>query len=137
MTELEALEEEVKTNLEFISNELSEANSPENGDIDGIVGHGMQLAAIIALTGEVYAKANKLLKMKELRYMNENQHIWDKPTVLKKLMEGTLAAYYANVLLADRFNAAITHKMDFYRSVLSKHKEEIRASIQFNQTQRQ
>lgn len=129
----EELEIEVKSDLNFIDDKLGEQNSPSAEDIEGVVGYGMELAAIISLTGKTFASAKKLLNLKELNYMNENRDMWNKPTVMKKLMEGELADYYAMVTWADRLIAACTHKMDFYRSVISKYKAEISLNQQFNQ----
>lgn len=121
-------------NLTFIDSQLDEAHSPSADDIEGIVGYGMSLAAIISLCGKTLADSKKLLNIKELEYMNNNRNLWEKPTILKKLMEGELAVYYSRVIWADRLIAACTHKMDFYRSVISKHKEELRLQIvQFSQ----
>lgn len=129
---LKELEEQVNTNIKFCDEQLDETHSPEGDDIEGIIGYGMQLAAIISLIGKTLAEAKELLNKKELIYMQANEHLWDRPTVLKKLMEGSLAEYYKNVTWADRLSSACTHKMDFYRSVLSKHKEEMRMQMQFN-----
>lgn len=130
----EALEEQVNTNLNFVDEQLDEAHSPDKEDIDGIVGYGMQLAAIISLAGKTLADAQQLLRMKELVLLKTYEHMWEKPTILKKLMEGTLAEYYQKVTWADRLCAACTHKMDFYRSVVSKYKQEIALQMmQINQ----
>lgn len=129
---IEELEQQVITNIDFIDEQLNEQHSPDGQDIEGIVDYGMQLAAIISLCGKTLAEAKQLLNRKELIYMQSNKDLWDKPTVLKKLLEGNLAEYYSMVVHADRMSAAITHKMDFYRSVLSKHKEELRMQMQFN-----
>lgn len=129
---IEELEKQVTTNINFCDEQLDESHSPDGEDIEGIVGYGMQLAAIISLIGKTLAESKELLNKKELIYMKANEHLWEKPTVLKKLMEGSLAEYYKNVTWADRLSSACTHKMDFYRSVLSKHKEELRMQMQFN-----
>lgn len=130
---LDELEQIVKTNIQFVDDKLSEANSPSGEDIEGIVGYGMELAAIISMIGKSIADAKNLLSKHELIFMKANEDLWEKPTVLKKLMEGTLADYYTMVIHADRLSAACTHKMDFYRSVLSKYKEELRTQPQFKQ----
>lgn len=129
----EELEKKVKENLEYLDSVFDEMREPSHEDIDGIMGHGIVLSSVSGLLSKTLVDANKLLKMKELYFMNTNQGLWDKPTVLKKLMESNLSDYHSYVLLADRYLAACVHKMDFYRSVLSKHKEEIRMNQNFSQ----
>lgn len=133
MSEINDLRNRVQTNLKFIDGKLETAPSPE--DIDGIIGHGMELAGVIGLCAKTLADAKKLLNLCELNYMNENRDQWDKATVLRKMMDGTLAEENSLVTWADRIMSACTHKMDFYRSVVSKYKEELRLNNQFN-TQR-
>ena len=126
------LKDQVKTNLTFVDSEIDESHSPEGDDIDGIVGHGMRISALIGLCAKNLADAKKVLSISELQYLQANKELYDKPTILKKLMEGSLADEHHLVLWADRLMAACTHKMDFYRSVLSKYKEELRNTNTFN-----
>lgn len=130
------LKEEVKTNLTFIDGEIDEAHSPDGEDIDGIVGHGMRIAGLIGLCAKTLADAKKVLNLAELNFLQNNKDLYDKPTILKKMMEGSLADEHHLVLWADRLMSACTHKMDFYRSVLSKHKEELRNVNTFNNQSR-
>lgn len=132
-SKIDELEKIVKENLEFAELELSEERSPESESVDEVIGYGMRLSAIIGTIAKTLADAKKLLNMRELQFMQGNKDLWDKPSVLKKMMEGTLADYYYYVLLADRLSAACTHKMDFYRTVVSKYKEELRSNVGFNQ----
>jgi hypothetical protein len=132
---LTELETNVKDNLSFLENELNPDTSPEPEDIDGIVGHGMQLAALISLAAKCLSNSKLLLNKKELIWMQANPDLWNRATILKKMMEGNLAEYYSYVTYSDRIMAAMTHKMDFYRSVISKYKQEQELNrIQFKQT---
>lgn len=133
MSNIDELEKTVKENLDFADLELSEERSPETESVDEVIGYGMRLAAIIGNIAKTLADAKRLLNMRELQFLQANKDLYDKPTILKKMMEGTLADYYYYVLLADRLSAACTHKMDFYRTVVSKYKEELRMSQGFNQ----
>jgi hypothetical protein len=86
----------------------------------------MELTAASGLIAKTLVQAQELLKIKELYYMSTHKELWNSPTLLKKLMEGNLANYYSHVLLADRYSATCVHKLDFYRSIISKYKEEIK-----------
>jgi hypothetical protein len=132
MAKIDAMRREVNHNLNFIDVKLSEKSSPGAEDVDGIIGHGMELAAVVGLCAKTLADAKRLLNMSELRYMNENRDLWNKATILRKLMDGTLAEENSLVTWADRLMSACTHKMDFYRTVVSKYKEELRLNNQFN-----
>lgn len=129
----EELEKKVKDNLEYLDGIFDESREPSPEDVDGIIGHGMILSSVSGLISKTLVEANKLLRMKELYFMNTNQDLWEKSTVLKKLMEANLNEYHSYVLLADRYLASCVHKMDFYRSILSKHKEELKMNQTFNQ----
>lgn len=129
----EELEKKVKENLEYLDSVFDEMREPSHEDIDGIMGHGMVLSSVSGLLSKTLVDANKLLKMKELYFMNTNQGLWNSPTVLKKLMESNLSEYHSYVLLADRYLATCVHKMEFYRSVVSKYKQELNMNSTFNQ----
>ena len=129
----EELEKKVKDNLEYLDSIFDELREPSAEDIDRIIGHGMILSSVSGLLSKTLVDANRLLKMKELYFMNTNQGLWNSPTILKKLMESNLSEHHSYVLLADRYLAACVHKMDFYRSILSKHKEELKMNSTFNQ----
>lgn len=118
------LEETVDLGIELVEKIFSSEPSAE--DIQGIIGVGTDIANSSGLIAKTLVQAQELLKMKELHFMNTNQGLWNTPTVLKKLMEGNLAKYYAKVLLMDRYSAAAVHRLEFYRSIISKYKEELK-----------
>lgn len=129
----EEIEKQVKENLEYLDSVFEESREPSAEDIDGIIGHGMILSSVSGLISKTLVEANKLLRMKELYFMNTNQVLWNSPTVLKKLMESNLAEYHSYVLLSDRYLATCVHKMEFYRSIVSKYKQELNMNSTFNQ----
>lgn len=133
---LQEFKERIKRNLEFVDKIISSEKTPSPEDVDGIIGHGMEMAASIGLCAKNMADAKELLAKRELEFMNDNRDLWDKPTILKKMIDATLAEENALVTWSDRLMSAYTHKMDFYRSVVSKHKEELKMNQQINQSQR-
>lgn len=121
-------EEELINTLEQIENALSPETAPSPEDIEGIIGSGIEIANLSANSARCLADAKQILLHRELLFMKANENLWDKPTILKKLMDGTLSEQHKNVIWADRINAAIGHKLDFYRSIVSKYKEEMKLS---------
>jgi hypothetical protein len=119
------IENTLKESFDTLDKLFSPGMEPHIEDINGIVGYGSELSACAGLVAQTLTLSTQLLRMKELLFMNENQGLWEKPTLLKKLMETNLHQYYANVMLADRYSAALVHKLDFYRSLISKYKQEI------------
>lgn len=132
LNKLKLQEEKLLTDLQFIDDLLQMDQVPDAEDVDAIIGHGMEIANVAALSAKTLADAKAVLLKRELLFMQANEQLWDKPTVLKKLMEGNLADNHQAVVWADRINAAIAHKLEFYRSVVSKYKEEMKINAMQN-----
>lgn len=123
--------------LTMIDDKLAPENSPETENIEEIIGYGMDLANLAGNSAKALADSKEILYQRELIFMQSNEHLWDRPTILKKMMDGTLATQHKNCIWADRINAAIAHKLEFYRTIVSKYKEEMKISAmqQFNNRQ--
>lgn len=126
LEDLKNQEAKLLESLNMMDDKLCPKKSPDAGDIDGIIGYGIEIANMAGNSAKAVADAKELLLNRELIYMSANEQLWDKPTVLKKLMDGSLAVNHKYVIWSDRINAAIAHKLDFYRSIVSKYKEELK-----------
>lgn len=133
--ELNRREKELLDILEMMDNKLDIEQSPDAEDIDGIIGYGIEVSNLSANSAKAMADAKELLLTRELIFMQSNPQWHESPTLLRKMMDGTLAVNHKYVIWSDRINAAISHKLDFLRSVVSKYKEELKLSQmqQFNQ----
>lgn len=98
--------------------------------IDDVENHGKRLAAIIGLSAETMAEAKKNMDRKLLQAIKQLEGKDYPPSVLLKLAQAECAEEAAIYDYADRLNAGIVHQLDFYRSILSKYKEELRNSMQ-------
>lgn len=134
LNHLKKCEDDLLVILEMLDDKLSPEQSPETDNIEEIIGYGIELANLSGNSAKAIADAKELLLKRELLFMKGNEALWDKPTVLKKMMDGHLAENHKMVVWSDRINAAIGHKLDFFRSVVSKYKEEMKLSQmqQFN-----
>lgn len=126
------LKASVIENINAIHKVVSPEIHPDEHDIDGVIGHGMELSNIMGLCAKTIADAKKLLGICENEFLTSREDLYDSPTVLKKLMDAQLADENSLVTWADRLMAASTHKMDFYRSIVSKYKEELKLNNTFN-----
>lgn len=98
-------------------------------DITSIVDKGKALAQLIGLSAECKAEAKaKLERARVLAFATLTGKKLP-PSVLLKLVDAECADHIQDFEYADRLNAGITHQLDFYRSVISLHKEELSTSM--------
>jgi hypothetical protein len=97
--------------------------------VDDVVEHGKQLAQLIGLSAECKAEAKRKLDKARVLAVASLAHKKLPPSVLLKLAESEIADQSYEFEYADRLNAGITHKLDFYRSVISLHKTELETSM--------
>jgi len=118
------LETKLKSIREVIDIEIPQ------GDIDAILGKGNQLEALIGLSAECKAHALKRLSLKKLEKLNELQGQELAPSVLIKAIDLNAAEEDALFQYADRINAAVTHELDYMRTLISYYKEEKKQEYQ-------
>lgn len=98
-------------------------------DITSIIDKGKALAQLIGLSAECKAEAKaKLERARVLAFATLTGKKLP-PSVLLKLVDAECADQIHDFEYADRLNAGITHQLDFYRSVISLHKEELSTSM--------
>jgi hypothetical protein len=115
--------EEIKS---FLSIEMS-------GDAQEVVERGNTLCAYLASTAEMLAEAKFILNEAKRSEAMEivKKYFDDKKlaaSVQKAIADGLCRKQQYLVDLIDRQNAAITHQLDWCRSLISKYKEELRLS---------
>lgn len=97
-------------------------------DIESVVEKGKALAQLIGLSAECKAEARHALEQARLNAILHHQQT-KSPMVLLKMAEADCADQVKDFEYAERLNAGITHQLDFYRSVISLHKEELSTSM--------
>ncbi len=98
-------------------------------DIETIVEQGKKLASIMGLSAECMAAAQKHLQMARLKAIKEIEGKNVPPSILLKMADGDCGIELATYEYADRLNAAITHQLDYYRTVISLYKSELENSL--------
>lgn len=100
-----------------------------NVDIDSVINKGHQLSQIFGLSAECEGEARTALNKARRIALIELEKKNYPPSVLLKIAEAMCEEETAQVEYSDRLNAAITHQLDFYRSVISLHKAELENSL--------
>lgn len=103
-------------------------------DIDSVVEQGKKLASLMGLSAECMAAAHKFLQNAKLKALQELNGKGYQPSVMIKMIDGMCGIESATYEYADRLNAAITHQLDYYRTVISLHKTEIENSLKMSKT---
>lgn len=98
-------------------------------DIETIVEQGKKLASMMGLSAECMASAQKHLQLARKKAIKELDGKGLQPSVMLKMADGEAAMELAYYEYADRLNAAITHQLDYYRTVISLHKSELENSM--------
>lgn len=98
-------------------------------DMDSIKNKGLSLTQMIGLSAECKAEARKNLEKARLTAIKALRDDGITPSVLMKMVDGSCADELSAFEYADRLNAGITHQLDFLRSVISLHKQEMQSSI--------
>jgi hypothetical protein len=99
-------------------------------DIDSLVEQGKKLSSMIGLSAECKAAAQKEFDNALLSALIQIENKKYTPSVMLKIANAICADESAQLEYADRLNAGITHQLDFYRSVISLHKQELSTSMQ-------
>lgn len=98
-------------------------------DIDSVVECGKKLASMAGLSAQCMGAAKKRLERARLKALKELSAQGLASSVLLKTVEATCGEELALYDYADRINAAITHQLDYYRTVISLHKTELENSL--------
>ena len=99
-------------------------------DIESVVEQGKKLASIMGLSAECMAAAQKHLqnaRMIAIKRLSEGKDY--QASVLLKMADGECGMELATYEYADRLNAAISHQLDYYRTVISLYKTELENSL--------
>jgi hypothetical protein len=98
-------------------------------DIDTILEHGKKLSALMGLSCECMASAQKTLQIARRKAINALAEKNYGASVLLKLADGECGIELATYEYSERLNATITHQLDFYRTLISLHKSELENSM--------
>jgi hypothetical protein len=99
-------------------------------DIDSVVEQGKKLASIMGLSAECMAAAQKHLqnaRMVAIKRLSDGKDY--QASVLLKMADGECGMELATYEYSDRLNAAISHQLDYYRTVISLYKSELENSL--------
>ena len=99
-------------------------------DIESVVEQGKKLASIMGLSAECMAAAQKHLqnaRMMAIKRLSDGKDY--QASVLLKIADGECGMELATYEYADRLNAAISHQLDYYRTVISLYKSELENSL--------
>lgn len=97
-------------------------------DIESVVECGKKLASMCGLSAQCMGAAKKRLEAARLKAIKEIEGKYS-PSIMNKTIDAMCGEELAIYDYADRLNAAITHQLDYYRSVISLHKTELENSL--------
>jgi hypothetical protein len=89
----------------------------------------IKLTQLTGLAAESKALAQKLLNMKELEVIKENEGSGITASVLVKKINAECYEEGALLVYADRINSALSHSIEGLRSVVSLYKSELENSL--------
>jgi len=115
--------EKIKENLKFIQTVIEEPVSKE--DIGFAVEKGLKLTELSGLAAECEANAKRLADLKLAECLTKTSEMNLPATIITKISQGQAAEEFALYEYAVRINRFISHNLDFIRSVISLHKEEM------------
>lgn len=98
-------------------------------DIDTVVEQGKKLSAMMGLSAECMAAAQKHLQFARRKAIKSMEGEGHQASILVKLADGECGLELATYEYADRLNAAISHQLDYYRTVISLYKSELENSL--------
>lgn len=98
-------------------------------DIETVLEHGKKLSSLAGLSAECMASAQKTLQFARRKAIIALDSKGYGPSVLLKVADGECGMELATYEYAERLNAAISHQLDFYRTIISLHKTELENSM--------
>lgn len=119
----EKIERDLKAIREVVDTDTSGA------DIDSVVECGKKLASMCGLSAQTMAAAKKRLESKRLVAIQSLEGKGYPPSVMLKMADAMCGEQLALYDYADRLNAAISHQLDYYRTVISLYKTELENSL--------
>jgi hypothetical protein len=105
-------------------------------DIESVVEQGKKLASMMGLSSECMAAAQKHLQFARLKAIQQFTKEISRsgkdipPSLILKMADGECGMELATYEYADRLNAAISHQLDYYRTVISLYKSELENSME-------
>ena len=126
--------DEIKKECEGMQDEL-ETLMPD--EINAAIERGKEIAVYHARTGYMLAVAKQMTRAKKTSEIGDTivkiaKENYLSATAQKALVESIAAEEMFLVDWLDRINSMCVHQLDFLRSIISKEKEEMRISHQFN-----
>lgn len=116
--------EDVKQSSRVIRSCLDERINTE--DTNGLSDYLEKLSSLDGLSCELLATAKRIQGEEELVVLLELKDLNLPPSKVTQLLKAKTAKEIALVTYCDRLNAAIHHKQDSLRSILSLRKEEMK-----------
>lgn len=119
--------EKLEANLAAIRAVLD--TNTEGVDISVIQEVGKRLAALMGLSAQCMASAKKRMEVARLKAFHGLADKGYPPSVMLKMAEAEIGLETATYEYADRLNAAITHQLDYFRTLISLHGKELENSL--------
>lgn len=116
--------EQITNNLRAIRIVSDESLDKDN--VEQVVSKGNRLEALLGLSAAQKSNAKLLLNRKKVEVFAKYKESKMSPSVLVKLIDAEAGEEEALFMYADRLNAAVTHELDYIRSLISYYKEEMR-----------
>jgi len=117
--------DQIKSNLAAIR-ECVDVD-PSGTDMESVLELGKKLSSLMGLSAECQSEAQRILKRANLIALKGIDV--KQPSIAIKMMDAECADDIALYEYTCRINAAITHKLDFIRTVISLHKTELEKGI--------
>lgn len=119
--------DKLEANLKLIR--LTLDTKTEGVDIDTVQEVGKRLASLMGLSAECMASARRRMEVARLKAFKELEGRGYSPSVMLKMAEANISMESATYEYADRLNAAITHQIDYFRTLISLYKSEMENSL--------
>lgn len=119
--------EQIRDNLKLIQGVIEEPVSKE--DIGHAIEKGLKLTELSGLAAECESNAKRIADVKLGKCLLENSKLNLTSSIITKISQGESAEEFALYEYAVRINRFISHSLDFIRSVISLHKEELNKMV--------
>jgi hypothetical protein len=115
----------LQENLDFIRKVVDMSIAD---DIDSIKGKGSSLYGVIGLSAECKKNAKRDLERGRLIALSSIKQEWP-ASIMSKAIDAHCADQLSDLEYADRLNAAVTHQLDYCRTLISLYKQEMAAEL--------
>lgn len=100
-----------------------------NCEIESVVEQGKKLASLMGLSAECMGAAQRHLQDARLKAIQSLSGQDLQASILLKMADGQCGMELATYEYADRLNAAISHQLDYFRTIISLYKSELENSL--------